>query len=139
MLEYELVNFRNMRETRGIAHRELQLAVARAQMGVRLRCSRLHAGNLFRLAARLSENPSVQVALIEAGPDFRSADAPEAMRIPNPSRIITDAEYAHLRYDDLMARRTSAQTPRRYWRGRGVGGSSSINGSHEQPVTRLPK
>ena len=80
------------------------------------------------LAARVSENPSVQVALIEAGPDFRSADAPEAMRIPNPSRIITDAEYAHLRYDDLMARRTSAQTPRRYWRGRGVGGSSSING-----------
>ena len=74
------------------------------------------------LAARLSENPSVQIALIEAGPDFRSADAPEAMRIPNPSRIITDRSMQHLRYDDLMARRTSAQKPRRYWRGRGVGG-----------------
>lgn len=80
------------------------------------------------LAARLSENPSLQVALIEAGPDFRSADAPEAMRIPNPSRIITEPELARFRYDDLMARRTAVQKPRRYWRGRGVGGSSSVNG-----------
>jgi len=42
------------------------------------------------LAARLSENSSLQVALVEAGPDYRPADAPEAMRIPNPSRIITE-------------------------------------------------
>ena len=80
------------------------------------------------LAARLSENPSSQVALIEAGSDYRSADAPEAMRIPNPSRIIADAEFAQFRYDNLTARRTTAQSPRRYWRGRGVGGSSSVNG-----------
>ncbi len=80
------------------------------------------------LAARLSENPSLQIALIEAGPDFRSADTPEAMRIANPSRIITEPELARFRYDDLMARRTAVQKPRRYWRGRGVGGSSSVNG-----------
>lgn len=80
------------------------------------------------LAARLSENSSRQVALIEAGPDYRSADTPEAMRIPNPSRIITEPDFAHLRYDQMMARRTAAQEPRTYWRGRGVGGSSAING-----------
>jgi len=80
------------------------------------------------LAARLSQNPSLQVALIEAGPDYRSADAPEAMRIANPSRIITEPEFAHLRYDALMARRTVSQKPRRYWRGRGTGGSSAVNG-----------
>lgn len=80
------------------------------------------------LAARLSENPSLQVALIEAGPDYRSADAPEAMRIPNPSRIITEPAFEHFRYPALKARRTSAQAPRLYWRGRGVGGSSAING-----------
>ena len=80
------------------------------------------------LAARLSETPGMQVALIEAGPDYRSAEAPEAMRIPNPSRIITEPELARFRYDDLMARRTAVQKPRRYWRGRGVGGSSAVNG-----------
>jgi choline dehydrogenase len=80
------------------------------------------------LAARLSEDSACQVALIEAGPDYRSADTPEAMRIPNPSRIITEPEFAHLRYDRMLARRTAAQEPRTYWRGRGVGGSSAING-----------
>lgn len=80
------------------------------------------------LAARLSEDPSVQVALIEAGPDYRSADTPEAMRIPNPSRIITEKTFEHFRYPKLLARRTKAQPPRLYWRGRGMGGSSAING-----------
>jgi 5-(hydroxymethyl)furfural/furfural oxidase len=80
------------------------------------------------LAARLSQDPNIQVALIEAGPDYRSADAPEAMRLPNPSRIITEPAFEHLRYPALKARRTRAQAPRLYWRGRGVGGSSAING-----------
>lgn len=80
------------------------------------------------LAARLSENAAVQVALIEAGPDHRSADAPDAMRSPNPSRMINAPEYEKFRYDTLQARRTASQTPRLYWRGRGLGGSSVING-----------
>jgi choline dehydrogenase len=80
------------------------------------------------LAGRLSENPSVQVALLEAGPDHRSADAPDAMRSPNPSLIINAPEFAPYRWDTLQARRTKAQTPRLYWRGRGLGGSSTING-----------
>ena len=70
------------------------------------------------LAARLSENSSSQVLLIEAGVDYRSADAPAAMRSPNPSTIITEPEFAQYRYDDLLARRTAAQEPQIYCRGR---------------------
>lgn len=80
------------------------------------------------LAARLTENSAAQVALIEAGPDYRSADTPEAMQISNPSRVITEPDFAKYRYEGLMARRTAAQEHRLYWRGRGVGGSSAING-----------
>lgn len=80
------------------------------------------------LASRLTEDPDTTVLLLEAGPDYRSADAPDAMRLPNPFHIILDPAYARFRYDDVMARRTPAQEPRQYWRGRGVGGSSAING-----------
>ena len=80
------------------------------------------------LAARLTQNPSCQVLLLEAGPDYRSAETPDAMRSPNPSTIITAPEFARFRYDELLARRTNAQQPRLYWRGRGVGGSSAVNG-----------
>jgi choline dehydrogenase-like flavoprotein len=50
------------------------------------------------------------------------------MRSPNPSRIINAPEYERFRWDTLQARRTTSQTPRLYWRGRGLGGSSAING-----------
>ena len=80
------------------------------------------------LAARLSARPQVQVALIEAGPDYVSTQTPEAMKSPNPHDIITGEPYAPYRWDALRARRTRAQSPRTYWRGRGVGGSSAING-----------
>ena len=80
------------------------------------------------LAARLTEQPNTQVALLEAGPDYRSADTPEAMRRPNPSMIINASEHARFRWDDIVSRRTRTQQPRLYWRGRGLGGSSAING-----------
>ncbi len=80
------------------------------------------------LAGRLSEHASTQVMLIEAGPDHRSADAPQAMRSPNPSVLINAPEYERFRWDTLRARRTRSQEPRLYWRGRGLGGSSTING-----------
>ena len=80
------------------------------------------------LAARLSENPSRRVLLLEAGRDFRAVDTPPAMASVNPLRIILPPEMqAAWQWPALMARRTRAQAPRLYWRGRGLGGSSSVN------------
>lgn len=80
------------------------------------------------LAARLSEDPAIDVLLLEAGPDYRSADAPHDMRIPNPFGIISGTAHSRFRYDSLLASRSKRQAPRLYWRGRGMGGSSAING-----------
>ena len=80
------------------------------------------------LAARLTELPNLRVTLLEAGPDYRSSDRPAAMISPNPFRMINDPAFAGFRYDDLMARRSATQEPKLYWRGRGLGGSSAING-----------
>src|SRR5260370_19665914 len=77
------------------------------------------------LAARLSEDPAVRVLLLEAGRDFRSAETPEHIRIPNPRRAIGDDGS---RWPHLVARRTERQEPKVLWRGRAVGGSSTING-----------
>ena len=81
------------------------------------------------LAARLSEDPERQVLLLEAGPDYRSADQPEAMASQNPFNLLLPAEFQQrFMYDDLMARRTHRQEPRLFWRGKGVGGSTAVNG-----------
>jgi choline dehydrogenase len=77
------------------------------------------------LAARLSENPAHRVLLLEAGRDFRSAETPDHIKIPNPMRAIGDDDY---RWPQLLARRTERQAPKLLWRGRTVGGSSTING-----------
>jgi choline dehydrogenase len=80
------------------------------------------------LAARCAERGR-RVLLVEAGPDYRSADMPEVWRSPNPLRAILDPEAsAELVWPDLLATRTDSQEPHLYWRGRGVGGSSAING-----------
>src|SRR5271168_2986303 len=78
------------------------------------------------LAARLSEDPSHSVLLLEAGPNYRAADAQWEMRIPNPGPIILNAP--RYQWPNLKAYRTDYQRPIVYWRGRGVGGSSVING-----------
>ncbi len=77
------------------------------------------------LAARLTEDAACRVLLLEAGPDYRSADAPHEMRIPNPGLMITHPKFS---WTQLTARRTEVQEPRLFWRGRGLGGSSAING-----------
>jgi 5-(hydroxymethyl)furfural/furfural oxidase len=78
------------------------------------------------LAARLTERPGIDVVLLEAGPDHRSADADDAMRSPNPSRVLqSPSPYT---WPDLRATRTAVQSPYRYWRGRGLGGTSTVNG-----------
>ncbi|HEY1369141.1 MAG TPA: GMC family oxidoreductase [Gaiellaceae bacterium] len=81
------------------------------------------------LAARCADRGG-RVLVVEAGPDYRSAEMDELWRSPNTVR----ATYFHpegpgeLVWRDLVATRTNAQAPQFYWRGRGVGGSSSING-----------
>lgn len=77
------------------------------------------------LAARLSEDAAHRVLLLEAGQDLRTADTPEHIQIPNPMRAIGDDQF---RWPALMARRTERQEPRLLWRGRAMGGSSTING-----------
>jgi choline dehydrogenase len=77
------------------------------------------------LAARLSEDSRLRILLLEAGRDFRSAETPEHIRIPNPMRAIADDDY---RWPHLLARRTERQEPKLLWRGRAMGGSSTING-----------
>jgi choline dehydrogenase-like flavoprotein len=78
------------------------------------------------LAARLSEDRGRSVLLLEAGPDYRSAETPWEMQIPNPGPIILGAP--RYQWPSLTAYRTDYQRPIAYWRGRGLGGSSAING-----------
>ena len=80
------------------------------------------------LAARLSENPNTTVLLLEAGPDWRSSEAAQEVRSLNPGLVIGKEKFADLQYPALKARRTTAQEPSLFWRGRGLGGSSTING-----------
>ncbi|HEU5029937.1 MAG TPA: GMC family oxidoreductase N-terminal domain-containing protein [Spirillospora sp.] len=80
------------------------------------------------LAARSAERGK-RVLLLEAGPDYRSAQMHEAWRSPNPARALMDpAAVAGLVWDGVNASRTDKQPQAPYWRGRGAGGSSSVNG-----------
>jgi choline dehydrogenase len=80
------------------------------------------------LAARLSEDPRRRVLLLEAGRDWRAAEAPAALRSPNIIPFMHHpAHQAEWQWPGLMARRTRAQAPRFYWRGRALGGSSTVN------------
>src|SRR6266545_6696958 len=78
------------------------------------------------LAARLSEDPATDVLLLEAGPDFRSADTPPGFRTRDIDMALeSNPEFW---WPNLTARRNPAQEPYYYMRGRGLGGSSTVNG-----------
>jgi choline dehydrogenase len=79
------------------------------------------------VASRLSEDPDVRVLLLEAGPDYRSADAPAEMH-GHWTLILDPDRFSQYHWPALTARRGHRRSADLYWRGRGVGGSSAING-----------
>ncbi len=80
------------------------------------------------LAARTAARGK-RVLLLEAGPDCRSAELPEAWRSPNPMVALSNlATSASMLWWDVTSSRTDKQPPLLYARGRGVGGSSVVNG-----------
>ena len=80
------------------------------------------------IAARLSEDPQLRVLLLEAGPNYRSADTPEAIHSRGDAALTYSSQNQLYHWPSLQARRTTGQQPGPYWVGRGVGGSSAING-----------
>ena len=81
------------------------------------------------VAARLSEDPTRRVLLLEAGLDWRADEAPWEIRTPNPIPIIHRREFQEKwQWPNLLTRRVAEQEPRFYWRGKGLGGSSMMNG-----------
>jgi 5-(hydroxymethyl)furfural/furfural oxidase len=81
------------------------------------------------IAARLSEDASVSVLLLEAGPEYRSEHTPPEMRSLRGSDISLSEKYrTKFWWPDISGRRTDRQDPRYYARGRGMGGSSAVNG-----------
>jgi 5-(hydroxymethyl)furfural/furfural oxidase len=79
-------------------------------------------------AAHLSADPGRRVLLLEAGRDWRADQAPAAMRSANILPFMNDpAHQAEWQWPQLMSRRTRAQPPKFYWRGKALGGSSVVN------------
>src|SRR5215475_5789529 len=86
------------------------------------------------VAARLSEDQDTTVLLLDAGPDWRAAECPVGLRsgaitygwdITSPQVVPPD-----FIWPDQFARRVPGRPPTLYRRGRGLGGSSTINGCY---------
>src|SRR5262245_19079835 len=80
------------------------------------------------LAARLSEDPGVRVLLLEAGPAWSSADARPEVRSPAWAPVMEVDRCPEHHWTTITARASAVQPPTPYARGRGLGGSSVING-----------
>lgn len=76
------------------------------------------------LAARLSEEGKDSVLLLEAGKDWRPAEAPGEIRSLNFFRALGRAEFF---WSDLQGRLTAAKKPEQYFVGKGLGGGSTVN------------
>lgn len=69
-----------------------------------------------------------RVLVLEAGRDYPASDLAASWRSPNPLAAILDPGSELLLWEDHLASRTAAQEPSLYWRGKGLGGSSVVNG-----------
>jgi choline dehydrogenase len=79
-------------------------------------------------AAKLSEDPKRRVLLLEAGRDWRPDQAPHALRSANIIPFMNDPAWqAEWQWPGLLTRRTAAQPAKFYWRGKALGGSSTVN------------
>ena len=76
------------------------------------------------LAARLSEDPHTSVLILEAGPDHRAADAPAGLHSANFFQAVSEPGRI---WPNLVATCATGQNEALYLRGRGLGGSSSVN------------
>ena len=86
------------------------------------------AGSAGAVLAARSAEQGKRVLLLEAGADYRSAQLNEVWRSPNPAVALADpTAAAELIWPDLTSARTDSQQQALYLRGRGVGGSSSVN------------
>lgn len=87
------------------------------------------AGSAGAALAARSARRGKRVLLLEAGRDYRSAQMHEAWRSPNPVVALMDPTAVDgMVWNGLNSSRTDSQQQAPYWRGLGVGGSSSING-----------
>lgn len=77
------------------------------------------------VAARLSDDPDRRVTLLEDGPDLRAGAVPASIDSMNFLDALREPGRTHVGLD---ARRTAESAPAPYPRGRGVGGSSAVNG-----------
>lgn len=85
------------------------------------------------LAGRLSEEPSLNVLLLEAGPDWGATPEGMPADLHNPSGLFNWDAYSILPeyyWQGLTAVGRDGREEMRYLRGRGLGGSSTINGCY---------
>lgn len=84
-------------------------------------------------AAERAARGSARVLLLEAGPDYRSAQTPGEIRGANFGPVIRLGRY---HWPSLRVTVAPGREPRLYLQGKGVGGSSAING--QGAVRALP-